>query len=141
MTNEEYVKMRRACIGAGLSNTDSIRLRTALETGSEELLKSVLDGHSTKTLREIQATELKAAQAKASGIDELANLARTAAAAMADPAHPDNAPLLDRSELEEVWSANNREAPALSEEQLKQLEEMTAQAMTLPGSDWRNYLD
>ena len=140
MTNEEYMKMRRACIGAGLSNSDAIRLRTALETGSEELLKSVLDGHSTKALKAIQTEEAKARQAKTSEIDELADLARAAAAAMADPAHPDNAPLLDRSELEEVWSANNREEPALSEEQLKQLEEQTARAMTMPGSDWREIL-
>lgn len=141
MTNEEYMKMRRACIGAGLSNSDAIRLRTALETGSEELLKNVLDEHSTKTLREIQAAELKAAQAKESAIDELSSLAQTSAAAMADPAHPDKSPLLNRSELEEILSANNREEPELSEEQLKQLEEQTARAMALPGDDWKNYLD
>lgn len=141
MTNEEYVKMRQACIGAGLSNNDAIRLRTALETGSEELLKNILDEHSTKTLREIQATELKAAQAKESAIDELSSLAQTAAAAMTDPVHPDKAPFLSKKELESVYQNITVEEPELSEEQLKQLEEQTARAMTLPGSDWRNYLD
>lgn len=141
MTNEEFRKLQLACREAGLSNNDAIRIRAAAETGAGSLLKSVLDGNTAGALKAIQAEEAKARQTKASGIDELANLARTAAAAMADPAHPDNAPLLDRSELEEVWSANNREAPALSEEQLKQLEEQTARAMTMPGSDWRNYLD
>lgn len=133
MTNEEFRKLQLACREAGLSNNDAIRIRTAAETGAGSLLKSVLDGNTAGALKAIQAEEAKAAQAKRTELDALADIDKAVLAAMSDSLHQYSEPLLSRQELEAVYQDSNIAEPELSKEELAALEQEIAESMRQPG--------
>lgn len=115
---------------------------SAVLTGSSDLMRRAIERTVDALSVEKNKAEREAKEAKEAKLSELAALDRQISESLADPMFSHNsAPLLSRQELEAVYQSNAAEEPELSEEQLKQLEEQTARAMTLPGSDWRNYLD
>ena len=143
MTNEEFAKLRLACRGAGFSNVDAIKLRAALETGSEEILKSVLDGYATKEIKAIQAEEKKARQAEEQELDELARMSQEFAGIISDPTRPDLAPELSRDELREVLRDTKRKEQTheLVGDELAALEREVAESMRSPGQPIEQILD